>query len=102
TISRELLGNRPLEPFSILVLLDSSIDLRDYSLVLWKVFNNVDPARDILKQDGRIVIDATTKGLEDGHARPWPSDIEMDPEVVLRVEKRAKELGIEEFLARGR
>lgn len=102
TISRELLSNRPLEPFSILVLLDSSIDLRDYSLVLWKVFNNVDPARDILKQDGRIVIDATTKGLEDGHARPWPSDIEMDPEVVLRVEKRAKELGIEEFLARGR
>ena len=100
-LSPDLLCDKALEPFSILVLLDSSIDLRDYSLVLWKVFNNVDPARDIVKQDGRIVIDATVKGLEDGHTRPWPADIEMDPEIVRRVEKRAKELGIEEFLARG-
>ena len=67
--------------------------------MLWKVFNNVDPARDIFRQDARIVIDATTKGAEDGHTRPWPDDIEMDPEVVRRVEARAKELGIEEFLA---
>ncbi len=99
TISPELLRDRALEPFSIFVLLDSSIDLGDYSLVLWKVFNNVDPARDIFRQDARIVIDATTKGAEDGHTRPWPDDIEMDPEVVRRVEARAKELGIEEFLA---
>ncbi len=100
-ISGELLKQAVLEPFSIFVLLDSKIDLRDYSLVLWKVFNNVDPARDILKDKGRIVIDATTKGVEDGHTRPWPNDIEMDTETVKRVEKRAKELGIEKFLAKG-
>jgi 4-hydroxy-3-polyprenylbenzoate decarboxylase len=97
-ISPDLLRSPALEPFSILVLLDPSIDLRDYSLVLWKVFNNVDPARDILKQDGRIVIDATVKGLEDGHTRPWPDDIQMNPEVVHRIEKRARELGIQAFL----
>jgi 4-hydroxy-3-polyprenylbenzoate decarboxylase len=68
--------------------------------VLWKVFNNVDPKRDILRQGGRIVIDATRKGAEDGHTRPWPEDIEMTPEVAGRVRERAKELGIEEFLAR--
>ncbi|MDR3553574.1 MAG: menaquinone biosynthesis decarboxylase [Syntrophobacteraceae bacterium] len=101
TLSPELLENPALVPFSIFVLLDSAIDLRDYSLVLWKVSNNVDPARDIVKQDGRLVIDATAKGAEDGHTRPWPDDIEMDPEVVRRVEIRARELGIEEFLARG-
>jgi 4-hydroxy-3-polyprenylbenzoate decarboxylase len=100
-ISVELLRHAALEPFSIFVLLDSKIDLRDYSLVLWKVFNNVDPARDILKDRGRIVIDATTKGVEDGHTRPWPDDIEMAPEMVQRVEQRAKELGIEKFMVQG-
>jgi 4-hydroxy-3-polyprenylbenzoate decarboxylase len=100
TLSERLLRKRALKPFSILVLLDSGIDLRDYSLVLWKVFNNVDPGRDILRQGGRMVIDATKKSFEDGHTRPWPADIEMAPEVAGRVRERAKELGIEQFLAR--
>ena len=99
SLSEKLLGRRALKAFSILVLLDSGIDLRDYSLVLWKVFNNVDPRRDILRQGGRIVIDATRKGAEDGHTRPWPDDIEMAAEVAGRVRERAKELAIEEFLA---
>jgi 4-hydroxy-3-polyprenylbenzoate decarboxylase len=98
TLSEKLLRKRALKAFSILVLLDAEIDLMDYSLVLWKVFNNVDPRRDILKHDGRIVVDATRKGAEDGHSRPWPDDIEMAPEVVARVRARAKELGIERFL----
>ncbi|MGO9019494.1 MAG: menaquinone biosynthesis decarboxylase [Syntrophobacteraceae bacterium] len=100
TLSERLLRKRALKPFSILVLLDSGIDLRDYSLVLWKVFNNVDPKRDILRQGGRMAIDATKKSVEDGHARPWPADIEMAPEVAASVRERAKELGIEGFLAR--
>jgi 4-hydroxy-3-polyprenylbenzoate decarboxylase len=80
-LSEKLLRKRELKAFSILVLLDAGIDLRDYSLVLWKVFNNVDPKRDILRQGGRMVIDATRKGVEDGHVRPWPSDIEMVPDL---------------------
>ncbi|MFZ0929395.1 MAG: menaquinone biosynthesis decarboxylase [Syntrophobacteraceae bacterium] len=100
TLSERLLRKRALKPFSILVLLDSGIDLRDYSLVLWKVFNNVDPKRDILRQGGRMAIDATKKSVEDGHTRPWPADIEMAPEVAASVRERAKELGIEGFLAR--
>jgi 4-hydroxy-3-polyprenylbenzoate decarboxylase len=100
TMSERLLRKRALKTFSILVLLDSGIDLRDYSLVLWKVFNNVDPKRDILRQGGRMAIDATRKSVEDGHTRPWPADIEMAPEVARSVRERAKELGIEEFLAR--
>ncbi len=99
TLSERLLHKRALKSFSILVLLDSGIDLRDYSLVLWKVFNNVDPKRDILRQGGRMAIDATRKSVEDGHTRPWPADIEMAPEVERSVRERARELGIEEFLS---
>ncbi len=99
TLSEMLLRKRALKAFSILVLLDSGIDLRDYSLVLWKVFNNVDPKRDILRQGGRMAIDATRKSVEDGHTRPWPDDIEMAPDVAGSIKERAKELGIEEFLS---
>lgn len=90
-----LLRHHGFEAFSILVLYDGAIDLKDGSLVLWKVFNNVDPKRDLIRGEGRIVIDATKKGPEDGHLREWPDDIVMDPAVVERVRQRAKELGID-------
>jgi 4-hydroxy-3-polyprenylbenzoate decarboxylase len=97
-VLERLLHNQALKAFSILVLLDAGVDLRDYPLVLWRIFNNVDPRRDILIQEGRVAIDAARKGIEDGHVRPWPPDIETTPEVTAGVKKRAKELGIEEFL----
>jgi 4-hydroxy-3-polyprenylbenzoate decarboxylase len=45
-----------------------------------------------------MLIDATQKGQEDGHHRPWPEDIVMSPEIVERVQQRAGELGIEDLL----
>ncbi|SMC21300.1 3-octaprenyl-4hydroxybenzoate decarboxylase [Desulfacinum hydrothermale DSM 13146] len=98
SVAQGLLDSQELQDFSIFVFYDSHIDLRDGSLVLWKLFNNVDPKRDLLRQDGRLVVDATKKGPEDGHLRTWPDDIAMDPHVVDRVVRRAKELGIEEFI----
>jgi len=94
----QILAHPGLDAFSIFILYDADIDLRDSSLVLWKAFNNVDPKRDIVRKAGRIVIDATKKGPEDGHDRPWPDDIIMDPNVVEAVRNRAVELGIEEYL----
>jgi 4-hydroxy-3-polyprenylbenzoate decarboxylase len=35
---------------------------------------------------GKIGIDATRKGPEDGFPRPWPEEIRMDPNVVERVD----------------
>ncbi len=93
-----ILEEETLEAFSIFLLYDAGIDLQDPSLVLWKVFNNVDPKRDLIRKDHRIVIDATKKGPEDGHTRDWPDDIVMEEEIVERVKRRARELGIEEFL----
>ncbi len=97
-LAHGLLAHPHLAAFTILVLYDAHIDLRDNSLVLWKVFNNVDPKRDIIRVHGRMLIDATKKGQEDGHQRPWPEDIVMSPEIVERVQQRAGELGIEDLL----
>lgn len=94
-LAEPLLGHPTFQAFSILVLFDETLDLADGSLALWRAFNNVDPKRDLFKAQGRIVIDATRKGPEDGHWREWPDDIVMDPEIVDRVRQRAGELGID-------
>jgi 4-hydroxy-3-polyprenylbenzoate decarboxylase len=77
-LAHALLDIPVLAPFTILVLYDAEIDLADNSLLLWKIFNNVDPGRDLHIRDQRLVIDARKKGLEDGHAREWPDELSFD------------------------
>ena len=74
----------------IFVLVDFQVDIRDYSVVLWKLFNNVDPSRDIVLEKSCVIIDATRKGIIDGHVREWPDDIEMSEDVKRRVDEILK------------
>jgi 4-hydroxy-3-polyprenylbenzoate decarboxylase len=78
----------------ILVLYDD-IDITDDSLVLWKAFNNVDPLRDIELVGTGAMVDATKKGLADGHAREWPDEIEMSTDVKARIDQRKNELRLD-------
>jgi 4-hydroxy-3-polyprenylbenzoate decarboxylase len=64
--------------FDIFVLFDPEIDLSDGSLLLWKIFNNVDPGRDLVFGGGRLVIDACRKGPIDGHPREWPESLSLE------------------------
>jgi len=74
-----LLGLNELDMFNIFVLFDKEIDLNDGSLMLWKLFNNVDPGRDMIFHNNRLVIDACKKGVMDGHEREWPDELSFDP-----------------------
>lgn len=96
----------------MIIVVDENIDPQDISTVAWKVFNNIDPKRDIVISDGpldaldhasntprygsRLGIDATKKWPTEGHTRPWPNDIEMSKEIKDLVDKRWKEYGIKE------
>ena len=75
---RLLAAGRPGDPVAI-VLYDTDIDLNNDSLLLWKLFNNVDPGRDCHIQNQRMVIDACIKGPADGHKREWPEALTFDP-----------------------
>ncbi len=93
----------------IIVVVDENVDVQDTSAVLWRLGNNIDPARDILMTRGpldaldhssptahfgsKIGIDATRKGPADGHHREWPDDIAMTREMVEKVARRWKEYG---------
>ncbi|OQX22507.1 MAG: menaquinone biosynthesis decarboxylase [Desulfobacteraceae bacterium IS3] len=75
----ELLLDTPeLYDFNIFLLFDKEIALADNSLILWKLFNNTDPGRDIILRDNRAVIDACKKGPADGHEREWPEELRFD------------------------
>jgi 4-hydroxy-3-polyprenylbenzoate decarboxylase len=69
----------------VFVLYDEYIDLADDSLVLWKTFNNVDPARDFRITEAGVIVDATRKGPADGHYRLWPDEVEMTAEIKERM-----------------
>ncbi len=77
-IAQHVLKSKRLELFNIIILYDKDIDLEDHSLLLWKLFNNVDPGRDIIKEGNRVVIDACKKGPMDHHEREWPEDLTFD------------------------
>lgn len=89
-------GCKDLAREGILIMFDD-IDLSDDSLCLWKFFNNVDPLRDVLLTEQRVIIDASKKGIIDGHAREWPDEIVMSPEVKRSVRERSRELGLEDL-----
>jgi 4-hydroxy-3-polyprenylbenzoate decarboxylase len=77
-IAEAILNAENMKDFNLFVLFDADIDLSDHSLMLWKLFNNVAPDRDIVVQGGRLVVDACKKGSMDGHVREWPDDLTFD------------------------
>ena len=76
--ARELFTLEQVSGFQLILLYDEGIDLADNSLILWKLFNNTDPGRDIHIQDRRCVVDACRKDASDGHLREWPDELTFD------------------------
>ncbi|MDO4540339.1 MAG: menaquinone biosynthesis decarboxylase [Syntrophomonadaceae bacterium] len=94
-----------------IIVVDEGVNVHNNSEVMWKVYNNVDPRRDITLTDGpldvldhsaplplfgsKIGIDATKKRRDEGHDREWPDDIEMSDDVKALVSRRWSEYGLD-------
>jgi len=88
----------------IIVVVDADVNVHDVDEVMWKVGANVDPKRDVVFVEGpvdvldhaspvpcvgsKMGIDATRKLPGEGHPRPWPDEVRMDPDVVELVRKK--------------
>ena len=97
-----------------IVVVDEDVDVQDLADVTLKVFNHIDPERDIqftlgpvdsLDHSSRLPnygskmgIDATRKWPAEGFTRPWPDEIVMDSKTKTHVDTKwdalAKELGL--------
>jgi 4-hydroxy-3-polyprenylbenzoate decarboxylase len=98
-----------------IIVVDEDVNVQDLADVTLKVFNNIDPERDIqftlgpidsLDHAARLAnygskmgIDATRKWTTEGFTRPWPDEITMDAKTRALVDGKwkalAKELGLE-------
>jgi len=94
-----------------IVVVDEDVNVQDIGDVVLKVFNNIDPERDIQFTLGpvdsldhaarlpnfgsKMGIDATRKWPTEGFTRPWPDEILMDEKTKALVDKKWKDLGIE-------
>jgi 4-hydroxy-3-polyprenylbenzoate decarboxylase len=92
-----------------IIVVDADVDPKNPSEVAWRAFNNVDGRRDLVFSDGpldaldhssplpcygtRTGIDATAKGPDEGHTRPWPDPLAMDPAIIELVDRRWKDYG---------
>jgi len=97
------------------IVVDEDVDVQDLGEVTLKVFNHIDPERDIQFTLGpvdsldhasrlpnygsKMGIDATRKWSSEGFSRSWPDEILMDEKTKSLVDSKwkalAKELGIE-------
>jgi 4-hydroxy-3-polyprenylbenzoate decarboxylase len=93
-----------------IVVVDHDVDVHDLSQVAWRVLGNVDWRRDTVIVDGpvdqldhsavrdsfggKIGIDATAKGAQDGHERGWPPEIEMSAEIKALVDEKWTQYGL--------
>jgi 4-hydroxy-3-polyprenylbenzoate decarboxylase len=94
-----------------IVVVDEDVNVQDLGEVVLKVFNHIDPERDIQFTLGpvdsldhasrlpnygsKMGIDATRKWPTEGFARPWPDEIQMDAKTKNLVDNKWKELGLE-------
>jgi len=94
-----------------IVVVDEDVNVQDIGEVVLKVFNNIDPERDIQYTLGpvdsldhasrlpnfgsKMGIDATRKWPTEGFTRPWPDEILMNEKTKAQVDKKWKDLGIE-------
>jgi len=85
---RSFFGDDALQSVGVLLVLEAHVDLDNTSQVLWKLFNNLDPKRDIQIAGQRIGIDVTRKLPEEGYQQDWPEEIVMSGEITQKVDKK--------------
>lgn len=105
-----LWGQGQMAQTKLIVVVDEEVRPSNYSEVAWRAFNNIDARRDLVLCDGpldaldhssplprygaRLGIDATRKGPDEGHERPWPEALAMAPSVVDLVNRRWADYGL--------
>ena len=82
------LDHQDFSAIEIVIVLERHVNLSNISIVMWKLFNNLDPKRDFYFKNNRLGIDVTKKLPEEGYQQHWPEEIEMSSAVKTKVNKK--------------
>jgi len=96
----------------VVIVVDHYVNVQDVSEVAWRVFNNLEPSRGVVIQEGpvdilvhsspevgygsKIGIDATIPWPQEGQNRPWPEEIKMNEITKALVDQRWSSYGLDE------
>jgi 4-hydroxy-3-polyprenylbenzoate decarboxylase len=69
----------------VIVVDEAKNDIHNPYMLLWRVTNNIDAARDIYRSERIVAVDGTMKTEVDGFEREWPGDVECTHSVVERL-----------------
>lgn len=104
-IASQLIDLECIDGVKFVVFLEEVVELADYSDVVWRAANNVDPMRDcfyVEKDYEKLPIlffDATRKTAKyDGFQRDWPNIVTMDDATMDKVDLKWERYGLGKFL----
>ncbi len=98
----------------LIIVVDDDVDVHNWSEVVWRMTNNIDPLRDVQLVKGpvdslnhaaplpgfgsKMGIDATKKWKGEGFEREWPNVVKMNPETAAKVDVMWDKLGLGDLL----
>ncbi|MDG2423600.1 MAG: UbiD family decarboxylase [Phycisphaerales bacterium] len=81
-----------------IIAVDESVDLTDMNMVLFYLTANMDPGRDLYRNQDRLGIDGTSKVISEARdgqpVRQWPPPIQMDPKITSKVAGESSSIGL--------
>ncbi len=98
----------------VIIVVDEDVDVHNWSEVVWRLTNNIDPLRDVQIVKGpvdslnhaaplpgfgsKMGIDATKKWRGEGFERVWPDVVKIDPQTAQRVDAMWDKLGLGDLI----
>lgn len=81
-----------LEHVTMIAVVSPDVDLEDETELLWGLFTRFDPARDVVfartEMRGSLPVYSGAMGIDASHKASYPRPLEMDAEIVARVDRR--------------
>lgn len=70
------------EHFKIVIFLDTTNNIDNIYMSIWRIVNNIDALRDIFIDGEQICVDATSKGMIERYNREWPKETNCTKSVI--------------------
>jgi len=86
--------------FSLVLIVDDSVDITDWQMVIWQVLGNTDPKRDLIfLSDNSVMIDGSAKALSKRRfPRKWPNAVCSGEDIIRQVDMKWDSLGAGPFI----
>lgn len=100
-----LLNERAVQRVKFILIVDSTLPVKNMDSVVWYVTGNIDPKRDCkifeatnMHEVPHLVVDGTRKTVRDGFTRDWPNPVLSSPETISQIDSRWSEFGLGELI----